>query len=71
MLQLYKNQAVCNVSREQVDVRELELEWYCSNYDTLAVQATVFAGFAYDQLTRPVPTDIPWWYELTYNRESS
>ncbi len=25
------------------------------NYDSLAVQGAMFAGFAYDQLTEPVP----------------
>ena len=66
MLQLYKNQAVTNVSKAQVDVRELELAWYCTNYDTLAVQSAVFAGFAYDQLCQPVPSDVAIWMEVAY-----
>eukprot|EP00397_Hematodinium_sp_SG-2012_P010643 GEMP01010764.1.p1 GENE.GEMP01010764.1~~GEMP01010764.1.p1 ORF type:complete len:288 (+),score=17.40 GEMP01010764.1:1171-2034(+) len=55
MLQLYKNEAVCNVAKKQVDIRELELDWYSRNYDTMAVQAAMFAGFAFDQITEPVP----------------
>ncbi|CAD7932166.1 unnamed protein product [Amoebophrya sp. A120] len=55
MLQLYKNQVVTQVSKEQIDLRQLELDWYCSNYDTMAVSSTMLAGFAYDQLTNSVP----------------
>ena len=40
---------------------------YVTNYDTMAVQAAMFAGFAFDQITEPVPegTDIS--VECTYN----
>lgn len=60
MLRLYKNQVVCDVSRNQVDIRELELDWYTTNYNTMSIQAAMFAGFAFDQVTEPVPegTDL-------------
>lgn len=60
MLRLYKNQVVCDVSRSQIDIRELELDWYSTNYNTMSVQAAMYAGFAFDQITEPVPggTDL-------------
>lgn len=60
MLQLYKNEAVTQIAREQMEIRKMELDWYTTNYDTMAVQAAMFAGFAFEQITEPVPegTDV-------------
>lgn len=66
MLQLYKNQVVVDVVKNQVDIREMELEWYSTNYDTMAVQAAMFAGFAFDQITDPVPDSTDLFVECGY-----
>eukprot|EP00392_Amoebophrya_sp_AT5.2_P012905 g13012.t1 len=66
MLQLYKNQVVTDVTKQQIDLRGMELDWYCSNYDTMAVSSTMLAGFAYDQLTTPIPASTSWAAELSY-----
>jgi hypothetical protein len=66
MLQLYKNEAVTHVAREQMEIRNMELEWYTTNYDTMAVQAAMFAGFAFEQITEPVPEGTAVWLEVSY-----
>jgi len=66
MLQLYKNEAVTHVAREQVEIRSLELDWYTTNYDTMAVQAAMFAGFAFEQITEPVPEGTALLLEIIY-----
>lgn len=66
MLQLYKNEAVTHVAREQMEIRNMELEWYTKNYDTMAVQAAMFAGFAFEQITEPVPEGCSMWLEIAY-----
>jgi len=66
MLQLYKNEAVTQVTRQQIEIRQLELEWYTTNYDTMAVQAAMFAGFAFEQITEPVPEGTDLFLEVVY-----
>jgi len=66
MLQLYKNEAVTHVAREQMEIRSMELDWYTTNYDTMAMQAAMFAGFAFEQITEPVPEDTELWMEILY-----
>eukprot|EP00427_Karlodinium_veneficum_P054568 CAMPEP_0169401330 /NCGR_PEP_ID=MMETSP1017-20121227/54459_1 /TAXON_ID=342587 /ORGANISM="Karlodinium micrum, Strain CCMP2283" /LENGTH=61 /DNA_ID=CAMNT_0009507059 /DNA_START=1 /DNA_END=182 /DNA_ORIENTATION=+ len=44
----------------------MELEWYTRNYDTMAVQAALFAGFAFEQITEPVPEGTSIWMEIIY-----
>ncbi|CAJ1405571.1 unnamed protein product [Effrenium voratum] len=66
MLQIYKNAAVTHVSKESIEIRQLELEWYTRNYDTMAMQAAMFAGFAFEQITEPVPQDTPFLLEMAY-----
>lgn len=55
MLQLYKNGIVTGVAKAQVGVRQLEVDWYCSNYGMITGQAAMLAGFAFGQLTTPMP----------------
>lgn len=57
MLQLKKNQLVTAVAQSQADIRQMEIDWYCNNYDTITGQATMLAGFAFSQLTTPMPDD--------------
>lgn len=66
MLQLYKNEAITKVARAHIDIRKLELDWYVTNYDTMATQAAMFAGFAFEQITEPVPEGTDLWMEITY-----
>eukprot|EP00931_Biecheleriopsis_adriatica_P123965 TRINITY_DN99033_c0_g1_i1.p1 TRINITY_DN99033_c0_g1~~TRINITY_DN99033_c0_g1_i1.p1 ORF type:complete len:212 (+),score=53.61 TRINITY_DN99033_c0_g1_i1:105-740(+) len=55
MLQIYKNEAVTNVCKQAVEVRLQELSWYSSNYDTMAAQSAMLAGFAFAQISSPPP----------------
>lgn len=55
MLQLQKNSLVANVAKEQVEIRQMEVDWYCNNYSTITGQAAMLAGFAFTQLTTPMP----------------
>jgi len=55
MLQLSKNSLVTDVAKTQVEIRKLEIDWYCDNYSTIAGQAAMLAGFAFTQLTTPMP----------------
>merc|ERR1719248_98539 len=66
MLQLYKNEAVTTVARRQMDIRCMELDWYINNYDTMAMQAAMFAGFAFEQITEPVPEGTDVMLEVLY-----
>merc|ERR1719436_2333065 len=66
MLQLYKNEAVTKVAREQIDIRQMELDWYTMNYDTMAMQAALFAMFAFGQITQPVPEDTSLGFRVIY-----
>lgn len=59
MLTLAKNQAVTSVAQQQIEVRQLEVDWYCGNYATLTGQAAMLAGFAFGQLTTPIPENHP------------
>eukprot|EP00930_Biecheleria_cincta_P087776 TRINITY_DN77008_c0_g1_i1.p1 TRINITY_DN77008_c0_g1~~TRINITY_DN77008_c0_g1_i1.p1 ORF type:complete len:224 (+),score=36.01 TRINITY_DN77008_c0_g1_i1:46-717(+) len=66
MLQISKNEAVANVVLQQAEIRQRELEWYFRNYDTMAVQAAIFAAFAFDQLTKPLPHGTHFLAEFIY-----
>mmetsp|Transcript_12707 Transcript_12707/g.28784 ORF Transcript_12707/g.28784 Transcript_12707/m.28784 type:complete len:217 (-) Transcript_12707:94-744(-) len=66
MLQLYKNEAITSVTREQLEIRKMELDWYTMNYDTMAMQAAMFAGFAFEQVTEPVPEGTDAVMEVVY-----
>jgi len=57
MLHLQKNRIVTGVARQQAEIRQLEVDWYCGNYSTIAGQAAMLAGFAFTQLTTPMPED--------------
>lgn len=57
MLHLAKNQIVTDISVNHVEIRQLEVDWYCSNYSTMTGQAAMLAGFAFSQLTTPFPDD--------------
>lgn len=59
MLTLAKNEAVTKVAKQQVEVRQLEVDWYVTNYATLTGQAAMLAGFAFGQLTTPIPQNHP------------
>lgn len=59
MLQLAKNEAVTRMARQQVEIRELEVNWYCANYAMMVGQAAMLAGFAFSQLTTPMPARHP------------
>mmetsp|Transcript_15302 Transcript_15302/g.24940 ORF Transcript_15302/g.24940 Transcript_15302/m.24940 type:complete len:191 (+) Transcript_15302:3-575(+) len=37
----------------------MEVEWYCQNYSMMTGQAAMLAGFAFTQLSTPVPSDHP------------
>mmetsp|Transcript_24264 Transcript_24264/g.45872 ORF Transcript_24264/g.45872 Transcript_24264/m.45872 type:complete len:215 (+) Transcript_24264:123-767(+) len=66
MLQIYKNAAITSVSKESMDIRSLEMDWYTRNYDTMAAQAAMFAGFAFEQITEPIPAETPFALEMAY-----
>jgi len=66
MLQVFKNDAATSLVREQLEIRQMELDWYCMNYDTMALQAAMFAGFAFEQITEPVPQDTAKIVEVLY-----
>mmetsp|Transcript_60048 Transcript_60048/g.127189 ORF Transcript_60048/g.127189 Transcript_60048/m.127189 type:complete len:262 (+) Transcript_60048:103-888(+) len=55
MLHVQKNKLVTNVAISQVEVRQMEIDWYCGNYGTIIGQAATLAGFAFTQLTTPIP----------------
>lgn len=55
MLQLSKNVAVTRMGRKQVEIRQMEVNWYCQNYSMMVGQAAMLAGFAFCQLTTPIP----------------
>eukprot|EP00931_Biecheleriopsis_adriatica_P070610 TRINITY_DN44386_c0_g1_i1.p1 TRINITY_DN44386_c0_g1~~TRINITY_DN44386_c0_g1_i1.p1 ORF type:complete len:220 (+),score=39.69 TRINITY_DN44386_c0_g1_i1:81-740(+) len=66
MLQVLKNEAVTDVAQEQLCIRSRELEWCTRNYDTMALQAAMFAGFAFEQITEPVPQNTDLLLEVMY-----
>lgn len=57
MLHLTKNNVVTGVARQQVEIRQSELDWYCDNYSAMTGQAAMLAGFAFSQLQTELPTD--------------
>lgn len=59
MLTLTKNELVTSVAKRQVEIRQMEVEWYCNNYSMMTGQAAMLAGFAFTQLSTPVPSDHP------------
>lgn len=68
MLHLQKNRIVAGVTKKQVEIRQLEVDWYCGNYSTITGQAAMLAGFAFTQLTTPMPDDYepPFMLEFGY-----
>mmetsp|Transcript_14488 Transcript_14488/g.43380 ORF Transcript_14488/g.43380 Transcript_14488/m.43380 type:complete len:239 (-) Transcript_14488:8-724(-) len=68
MLHIAKNNLVTGVARQQVEIRQLELDWYTGCYSTITGQAAMLAGFAFSQLTTPMPEDpepplsLQFWY---------
>mmetsp|Transcript_120605 Transcript_120605/g.336528 ORF Transcript_120605/g.336528 Transcript_120605/m.336528 type:complete len:277 (+) Transcript_120605:79-909(+) len=68
MLHLRKNKIVTGVAKQQVEIRQLEVDWYCGNYSTITVQAAMLSGFAFTQLTTPMPDDYepPFMLEFGY-----
>ncbi|XP_026190361.1 uncharacterized protein LOC34620254 [Cyclospora cayetanensis] len=66
MLQLFKNQVVTSVAKQQVEIRQLELDWYTNNYWTLSQQAALLAGFAFSQITTALPSDVSFGLEASY-----
>ncbi|CDJ66463.1 hypothetical protein, conserved [Eimeria necatrix] len=66
MLQLLKNQVVTSVAKQQVEIRQLELDWYTNNYWTLSQQAALLAGFAFSQITTSLPEHLPFALEASY-----
>jgi len=63
---LFKNEAITANARKQVSIRQMELDWYSTNYDTMGAQAAMFAGFAFEQVTQPVPEGTEPWVEIVY-----
>uniref|UniRef100_A0A6U6GCY4 Uncharacterized protein n=1 Tax=Zooxanthella nutricula TaxID=1333877 RepID=A0A6U6GCY4_9DINO len=59
MLRIQKNTLVTDLSKSQVEIRQLEIDWYSNNYATITSQAMMLAGFAFAQLTTPMPEDYP------------
>lgn len=59
MLTLTKNELVTSVAKKQVEIRQMEVDWYCNNYSMMTGQAAMLAGFAFTQLSTPVPSDHP------------
>eukprot|EP00933_Yihiella_yeosuensis_P054126 TRINITY_DN52496_c0_g1_i1.p1 TRINITY_DN52496_c0_g1~~TRINITY_DN52496_c0_g1_i1.p1 ORF type:complete len:231 (-),score=15.45 TRINITY_DN52496_c0_g1_i1:104-796(-) len=55
MLQLKKNALVTNMAQGQVDIRQMEIDWYCENYGVMTGQAAMLAGFAFSYLTAEIP----------------
>ncbi|CAJ1336704.1 unnamed protein product [Effrenium voratum] len=44
-----------SASQGQVEIRQMEVDWYCGNYQTISGQAAMLAGFAFNFLTAPMP----------------
>eukprot|EP00914_Ancora_sagittata_P004202 GHVO01009246.1.p1 GENE.GHVO01009246.1~~GHVO01009246.1.p1 ORF type:complete len:138 (+),score=6.81 GHVO01009246.1:120-533(+) len=66
MLQLFKNQVITTATKRQVEIRQLELEWYTNNLWTLSQQGALLAGFAFSQLTTEIPSGVPYKLESAY-----
>lgn len=66
MLQVRKNEAVTNLCKDALGVRLLELGWCTRNYDTMACQAALLAGFAFEQITEAVPQGTGATLEVCY-----
>ncbi|XP_026191453.1 uncharacterized protein LOC34621139 [Cyclospora cayetanensis] len=65
MLSVMKNALVTGASKEDVSIRKRELDWFSRNCWIIASQATVIAGFAFSQLSRPGnPEGAGWSYLL-------
>ena len=57
MLSILKNALVTEASKEDIEIRKRELDWFASNCWIIASQATVIAGFVFSQLSGPPPED--------------
>eukprot|EP00747_Dinoflagellata_sp_TGD_P179643 gnl/TRDRNA2_/TRDRNA2_30757_c0_seq1.p2 gnl/TRDRNA2_/TRDRNA2_30757_c0~~gnl/TRDRNA2_/TRDRNA2_30757_c0_seq1.p2 ORF type:complete len:222 (+),score=50.04 gnl/TRDRNA2_/TRDRNA2_30757_c0_seq1:78-743(+) len=68
MLKLRKNCLVTSVAKDQVEIRQLEIEWFSNNYSTMTGQAAMLGGFALSSLTMPMPEEHEpeFWLEFCY-----
>merc|ERR1719231_499919 len=68
MLTLNKNDLGTTVKREQLEIRQLEIDWFVGNYSTITGQAAMLAGFSIEQLMTEMPEEYspPFWAEFTY-----
>jgi len=66
MLTITKNELVTQVTKQQVEIRQMEVEWYCNNYSMMTGQAAMLAGFAFTQLSTPVPSDHPPSFQIEF-----
>lgn len=66
MLQILKNNVVTGVSRSQMEVRKLELDWYINNFVVMAGQAALIGGFAFAQISKAIPEGTPFPLEVSY-----
>lgn len=66
MLQLTKNQLVTDAAKNQIEVRQMEVDWYCSTYSSMSYNAALLAGFAFSGLTTDLPEGVDYLREFTY-----
>ncbi|PFH31547.1 hypothetical protein BESB_025130 [Besnoitia besnoiti] len=64
MLSILKNELVTEASKKDVLIRKAELDWFTRNYWIIATQATVVAGFSFQQLASPPPEEATAWSAL-------
>ncbi|KAH0473257.1 MAG: hypothetical protein KVP17_004406 [Porospora cf. gigantea B] len=58
MLQLEKNLLVTSATKRQVEIHQLELDWYTNNYSTLSTHSALFVGFSFAQMTAETPENV-------------
>lgn len=61
MLSILKNELVTEACKNDVLIRKQELDWFTRNYWIIATQATVVAGFSFQQLSSPAPEEASLW----------
>lgn len=66
MLQAYKNEVVADVGVRQASLRQLELDYYVSNYWLWCGASTFIGGFLFSQLTNEIPYDCPYLLSCLY-----
>lgn len=65
MLSLFRNQALTRISKEAVELRQMELDWLCNNLWMIAGRAGLLSGFAFGQFGAPIP-DSFFVFEIVY-----